>query len=79
MTLWTGIAVYFVIWWIVIFAILPWGVRGIGSEEVAKGHASGAPERPRVLIKMLVTTVVAAVIWLIIYLIGESGWISFRE
>ncbi len=78
MNLWTGIAVYLVIWWIIIFAILPWGVRGIDSQDVAKGHAFGAPEKPRIVTKMLVTTVVAAVIWLIIYLIAESGWISFR-
>ena len=23
----TGIAIYFIIWWVVLFAVLPWGVR----------------------------------------------------
>lgn len=79
MNIWTGIAVYFVIWWMVIFAVLPWGVRGVGSEDVAKGHASGAPQKPRMGLKLAVTTVVAAICWLVFYLIAESGWISFRE
>ncbi len=79
MGLTTGIAVYVVIWWVVIFMVLPWGVQSIGERDVAKGHASGAPRRPMMLRKMAVTTVVAAILWTIFYLIAESGAISFRE
>jgi predicted secreted protein len=75
----TGIAVYVVIWWIVIFMVLPWGVQTIGLEDIVKGHASSAPKRPRLLRKMAATTVVAAVLWTAFYLIAESGAISFRE
>ena len=35
----TAIAIYFLIWWIVLFAVLPWGVRAQG-EEGAAGHRS---------------------------------------
>jgi predicted secreted protein len=59
--------------------VLPWGVQTIGREDVAKGHASSAPRRPRLLLKMAVTTLVAAIIWYGVYLIIESGTISFRE
>ena len=79
MGLWTGIAIYFVIWWLVIFMVLPWGVRGIEREDVAKGHAFGAPQKSRILLKMAVTTVIAAIVWSGVYLIAESGLISFRE
>jgi predicted secreted protein len=75
----TGIAVYVVIWWVVIFMVLPWGVQSIGDNDVAKGHASGAPKRPLLLRKMAVTTVVAAILWAGFFLIIESGVISFRE
>jgi len=75
----TGIAVYVVIWWIVIFMVLPWGVQPIGEEDISKGHASSAPKRPRLPQKMAVTTVVAAILWTAFYLIAESGVISFRE
>lgn len=79
MSLWTGLAVYFVLWWTVIFAILPFGVRSISDDDVARGHMAGAPRKPRLLFKIVVTSVVAAVIWGVIFLIAESGWVSFRD
>ncbi len=78
MNVWTGIAVYIVIWWVVIFMVLPWGVRPVGAEDIAKGHASSAPRQPRILTKMAVTTVVAALVWVGVYFLIESGAISFR-
>ncbi len=77
MTLVTGIAVYIVVWWIVLFAVLPWGVRQ--SDAPQPGHADGAPENPRLWLKAGVTTLIAAVIWAVIYFIVQSDWISFRE
>ncbi|HEX9702671.1 MAG TPA: DUF1467 family protein [Rhodospirillales bacterium] len=78
MTLWTGLAVYFIIWWMVIFMVLPWGVRRIDPENLGKGEDPGAPDKPRMLIKIGVTTVVAAVIFGLVYLISISDVISFR-
>jgi predicted secreted protein len=75
----SGIAVYAIIWWLVIFMVLPWGVQTIGADDVAKGHASSAPRRPRMLLKTAVTTVVAAVLWVIVFAIIESGAITFSQ
>jgi predicted secreted protein len=75
----SGLAVYFIIWWLVIFLVLPWGVRTVPMEDVARGHAPSAPRNPRIVLKAAVTTVVAAVLWLIVYAIIESGAISFVE
>lgn len=72
-----AILVYFLIWWTVLFAILPWGNRA--PEEPEEGHAPSAPARPRIALKFLVTTLVAAVLWLVAFLIIQSDWISFRE
>lgn len=77
MSLVTGIAVYLVVWWIVLFAVLPWGVRT--PDSVQPGHADSAPENPRLWLKAGVTTLIAAVIWAGIYIVVESNWISFRE
>lgn len=79
MNVWTGIAVYIVIWWVVIFMVLPWGVRPVGADDIAKGHASSAPRQPRILTKMAVTTVVAALVWIGVYFLIESGALSLRE
>jgi predicted secreted protein len=70
-----GIFVYVLIWWVVIFAVLPWGVKV--PDEPEPGHASSAPRNPHLLIKVIVTTVVSFVIWLIVRWIITSGIISF--
>jgi predicted secreted protein len=74
----SGIAVYIVIWWLVIFMVLPWGVQPIERGDVEKGHAASAPLRPRMLRKMAITTLISAVLWLIAYAIIQSDLISFR-
>ena len=72
-----GIATYVVIWWVAIFAVLPWGVRP--SEKGDLGHAAGAPANPRLLLKAAVTSVVAGVLWLIVYWAVNADLISFRS
>jgi predicted secreted protein len=76
MTLATGIAVYVVVWWIVLFAVLPWGVRP--PETLVPGQADSAPDNPRLLLKAAVTTVIAGVVWAGIYLVVRSDLMSFR-
>ena len=58
----TAIAVYFLIWWIVLFAVLPWGVRSQG-EMGAPGTDPGAPLVPRLAAKLVWTTVLATAIF----------------
>ena len=80
MSLTSGFAIYVVIWWLVIFMVLPWGRREtIGSEDVDKGQDAGAPEKHRMLAKMAVTTVVSSIIFAAFYWISESGAISFSQ
>ena len=73
----TGIIVYVLVWWITIFAVLPLWVTP--AEPGDPGHAAGAPSKPRMLLKVAVTTVVSAVIWVAIDLVVNSSWFSFRE
>lgn len=76
----TGTAVYLVIWWLVIFMVLPWGARSvIDEEDVKKGHSPGAPKKPGMLLKIAITTVISGALWGIVYAVIESGVISFRE
>jgi predicted secreted protein len=73
----TGIIVYVLVWWITLFAVLPLWVTPAEPDD--PGHAAGAPQQPRLLLKMAITTVVAALIWLVIYVLVRSPWLSFRE
>jgi predicted secreted protein len=70
MTLSFAIAIYVVIWWVVLFAMLPIGVRTQAEEgEVSPGTPESAPHQPRLLPKMLATTVVASLVFAAIYMI----------
>ncbi len=59
-----AIAIYFTIWWIVLFVILPWGVRSQQEEgDIVAGTDPGAPVAPRLLIKAAATTILAAILF----------------
>jgi predicted secreted protein len=59
-----GAAIYFVIWWIVLFAVLPFGVRTQEEEnEVVPGTPESAPANIRVLRIVLINTVVATIVF----------------
>ncbi len=68
----TGFAIYFVLWWIVLFAVLPFGVRSQmeNGEEIA-GTDPGAPSAARMGRKLLWTTVISALIF-------TAGMLAFR-
>ena len=72
----TGIVVYFLVWWVTLFAVLPLWVTPADPND--PGYAAGAPSRPRLLLKTAITTGVSAVIWLVILALVKSPWLSFR-
>jgi len=60
-----GIAVYLVIWWTILFAVLPFGiVSQKESGDIVPGSDPGAPARPRLARRLLVNTLLAGAIWL---------------
>jgi predicted secreted protein len=64
-------ALYFIIWWIVLFAMLPIGVRTSeeAGEKAPPGTAESAPHLPHLLPKMVATTVVASIVFAGLYAI----------
>jgi predicted secreted protein len=73
----SGIVVYTCLWWVLFFMALPFGVQQVTSVE--QGHDPGAPKKPFLLIKFLITTVLAAIGWFAIdYLITIQA-IKFSE
>ena len=58
MTWFTGIVVYALVWWTVLFAVLPLWTNPVTDPD-EKTHFRGAPERPLLLRKVLVTTLVS--------------------
>ncbi|MBP0445682.1 DUF1467 family protein [Roseomonas sp. SSH11] len=73
-----GTVVFFLVWWTVLFAVLPIGIRP-DPEAAAEGGWRGAPQHVRVLRIVLLTTLVSIVIWCGIEWLVRSDWVSFRS
>ena len=70
MTIGGGLAVYFVIWWTVLFVTLPFGVRSQAeSGEVQKGTEPGAPVLPGLAKKAVATSIIAGIVFCIVWYI----------
>jgi predicted secreted protein len=68
-----AIAIYVVIWWTVLFAILPIGVRTQGEDgAVIPGTPASAPTRPRLVRVALLTTLVSALLFAVL-------WVAVRH
>jgi predicted secreted protein len=73
-----GTVLFVLIWWTALFAVLPLGTQPIAEPDQTSGWR-GAPARPQIGRKLLITTLVAFVIWGCCALVIDSGWISFRH
>lgn len=75
----TGFVLYVLIWWTVLFAVLPFGTRPRSEADDASGWR-GAPAHPHLWRKALATTLVSAVIWAGCYaVISRRDLLSFRH
>ena len=70
-----GIFIYLIVWWLVFFCVLPWGNKPLQAPE--PGHATSAPENPRISQKALITTGISAIVFTIIWFVIDAGWVSF--
>ena len=80
MSLTTGIAIYFIIWWMVLFAVLPWGVRSQHEDgATAPGTDPGAPAIPMLARKLIWTTLVASVVFALCFLVYKYRLVSLDK
>ncbi|MFB9952923.1 DUF1467 family protein [Rhizobium puerariae] len=76
MSLLTVAAIYFIIWWTVLFIVLPLGYRSQQEDgEVAAGTVESAPAKFRGGRVVLLTTVISAVLYAAYHL--ASTWLGF--
>jgi predicted secreted protein len=81
MSLSLGIAIYFLCWWIVLFAILPLriGPQPKEGERDAYAEAAGAPLRPNLPLKFLLTTLVSLILFALVYVVIAYRLISLND
>jgi predicted secreted protein len=81
----TYVATFFLIWWVVLFAVLPWGVQSQQeSGDTTPGTDPGAPVVPKLGRKLLWTTLVAGLLFAAFYIVAANhlvsiaGWLAPR-
>ena len=77
----TAAAIHFIIWWVVLFAVLPFGVRNSAEEGVAveAGHDPGAPTQLGMGKKLLWTTLIASVLFAICWALYVNRLVSLED
>ena len=71
----TLFAIFFIVWWVTLFAVLPIGVTTNATDDAQPGTAGSAPDRPRMGFKVVLTTLISIVLVGLFYLLTVVfGW-----
>jgi predicted secreted protein len=66
----SGIVVFLLVWWIMLFTVLPFSL---------KRDETGKPDDPKLKQKFLITTGIALAVWCVIHALVLSDFISFYD
>jgi predicted secreted protein len=73
----TAFAIYFVLWWIVLFVTLPFGVRSQHEDGGgAPGTDPGAPVATQMGRKLIWTTAISAVVFALAWFAYDAGYLN---
>jgi len=73
-----SIVTYLILWWMVLFMVLPWGVTRVNPDVLLPGQDPASPAKANMLKKLAATTVISLVLFGLVYLVISSGMISLR-
>ena len=71
--------VYVIIWWLVLFMVLPFGITRVDPTTLLPGQDPGSPAKGRMLLKLMITTGITAVLVCIYYFVTTTGLISLKD
>lgn len=74
----SAIAIYFIMWWLILFTILPLGVRNAAEEGVIveEGNDAGAPLAHGLKWKAMLTTIVTSMVFALFYFALAGGYLA---
>ncbi len=76
-----SIIIYVMIWWVVFFSVLPFGIKS--NKEIFKntieGNDPGAPKNPKIAKKFLITTIITSILFIVIYYLTNKGFLNLRN
>lgn len=73
----SGIVVAVTLWWVILFITLPFGVKRHGARS--RGIDAGAPQRPQIGKKLLITTAATLALWLLLDLLVRKTGFSLHS
>ena len=80
MSWFTGFALYFLFWWLTLFAVLPFGSRSQAEEGVVEpGTDPGAPSKPKLLRRFIWNSIVAGILFGIYWYITSYLGYGFSD
>ncbi len=72
--------IYILFWWVTLFAVLPFGVRGQAEEDdIVPGTEPGAPIKPDIKKKVIYTTIISLILWAMFFAVVKSGLIDITK
>ena len=71
----SGFVVFQMIWWIVLFTVLPIGIK-TAPDKIQTGFATSAPIQLNLRKKLLTTTLISIILWSVIFIIMYFELIS---
>ena len=76
-----SIIIYVIIWWVIFFCTLPFGIvsKNENFQESVRGEDAGAPKNPKIVKKFLITTIITTLLFLIIYILVNFNYLNLRE
>ena len=75
----TGSLIIFVlIWWIIFFSLLPIDVDR-KHKEIIEGADKGSPENPRIIKKIIYTTIITSIIFIGIFMLVKYDYLNLRR
>ena len=76
-----SIIVFVIIWWVIFFSVLPFGIES--NKEIFKdsieGVDPGAPKNPKIAKKFLITTIITSIIFIMLYYAVKLGLLNLRN
>ena len=75
----TGSLIIFVlIWWIIFFSLLPIDVDR-KHKEIVEGVDKGSPENPKIIKKIIYTTITTSIIFIGIFMLVKYDYLNLRR
>ena len=75
----TGSLIIFVlIWWIIFFSLLPIDVDR-KHKEMVEGVDKGSPENPKIIRKIIYTTIITSFIFIGIFMLVKYDYLNLRR